>query len=174
MWLCLATVVFNKHQSIPYLHYIKLFFIVKEIILYIVYYIIYLTKLQRQFGQLVLDNVTNQFWTGQCSQNVDVNGPHHRYFELIVSSSFNKPMAVERGRSHELVGSMMGAVYVHVLRTLGPVLAVSTDKLTVSGVVVLRRSLASTWRTSIVPARVVPTSRQAIWTAVASVRSIGP
>ena len=27
-------------------------------------------------------------------------------------------MAVERGRSHELVGSMVGAVYVHVLRTL--------------------------------------------------------
>ena len=54
----------------------------------------------------------------QCSQNVDVNGPHHRCFELIVSSSFNQPMAVERGRSHELVRSMMGAVYVHVLRTL--------------------------------------------------------
>ena len=54
----------------------------------------------------------------QCSQNVDVNGPHHRCFELIVSSSFNQPMAVERGRSHELVGSMVGAVYVHVLRTL--------------------------------------------------------
>ena len=54
----------------------------------------------------------------QCSQNVDVNGPHHRYSELIVSSSFNQPMAVERGRSHELVGSMVGAVYVHVLRTL--------------------------------------------------------
>ena len=56
----------------------------------------------------------------QCSQNVDVNGPHHRCFELILSSSFNQPMAVERGRSHELVGSMMGAVYVHVLRTLMP------------------------------------------------------
>ena len=54
----------------------------------------------------------------QCSQNVDVNGPHHRCFELIVSSSFNQPMAVERGRSHELVGSIVGAVYVHVLRTL--------------------------------------------------------
>ena len=54
----------------------------------------------------------------QCSQNVDVNGPHHRCFELIVSSSFNQPMAVERGRSHELVGSMVGDVYVHVLRTL--------------------------------------------------------
>ena len=54
----------------------------------------------------------------QCSQNVDVNGPHHRCFELIVSSSFNQPMAVERGRSYELVGSMVGAVYVHVLRTL--------------------------------------------------------
>ena len=53
----------------------------------------------------------------QCLQNVDVNGPHHRCFELIVSSSFNQPMAVERGRSHELVGSMVGAVYIHVLRT---------------------------------------------------------
>ena len=54
----------------------------------------------------------------QCSQNVDVNGSDHRCFELIVSSSFNQPMAVERGRSHELVGSMVGAVYIHVLRTL--------------------------------------------------------
>ena len=54
----------------------------------------------------------------QCSQNVDVNGPHHRCFELIVSSSFNQPMSVERERSHELVGSTVGAVYVHVLRTL--------------------------------------------------------
>ena len=54
----------------------------------------------------------------QCSQNVDVKGPHHRCFELIVPSSFNQPMAVERGRSHELVGSMVGAVYVHVLRIL--------------------------------------------------------
>ena len=35
-----------------------------------------------------------------------------------MSSSFNQPMAVERGRSHELVGSMVGAIYVHVLRTL--------------------------------------------------------
>ena len=54
----------------------------------------------------------------QCSQNVDVNGPHRRCFELIVSSLFNQPMAVERGRSHVLVGSMVGAVYVHILRTL--------------------------------------------------------
>ena len=38
------------------------------------------------------------------SQNVGAGGPHHRYLELIVSSSFNQPMAVERGRSHELVG----------------------------------------------------------------------
>ena len=29
-------------------------------------------------------------------------------------------MAEERRRSHELVGSMVGAVYVHVLRTLIP------------------------------------------------------
>ena len=54
----------------------------------------------------------------QCSQNVDVNVPHHRCFELIVSSSFNQPMAVEPGRSHELVESMVGAVYVLVLRAL--------------------------------------------------------
>ena len=58
-------------------------------------------------------------WTGlQCSQNVGVNGPHHRCFELIVSSSFNQSMAVERGRSHALVGSMVGAIYVHFLQTL--------------------------------------------------------
>ena len=54
----------------------------------------------------------------QCSQNVDVNGSHHRRFERIVSSSFNQLMAVERAISHELVGSMVGAIYVHVLRTL--------------------------------------------------------
>ena len=46
--------------------------------------------------------------------------PHHRCFELIVSSSFNQSMAVERGRSHEQVGSMVGSVHVHVLRTLAP------------------------------------------------------
>ena len=54
----------------------------------------------------------------QCTQNVDENGPHHRCFQLIVSFSFNQAIAVERGRSHELVGFMVGAVYVHVLRTL--------------------------------------------------------
>ena len=72
----------------------------------------------------------------QSSQNVDVNGPHHRCFELIVSSSFNQPMAVERGRSHELVRSMVGAVYVHFLRTLGDAtsrltIAVAGDELTI-------------------------------------------
>ena len=36
-------------------------------------------------------------------------------------------MAVGRGRSHELVGSMMGAVYVHVLRTLARIDAVKAD-----------------------------------------------
>ena len=35
--------------------------------------------------------------SGQCLQNVDVNGPHHRCSELIVSSLFNQPMAVVRG-----------------------------------------------------------------------------
>ena len=69
------------------------------------------------FSSILLSS--KDFWNWmQCSQNVDVNGPHHRCLELNVSSSFNKPMAVERGRSHELVGSMVGAVYVHVLRTL--------------------------------------------------------
>ena len=31
---------------------------------------------------------------GQWSQNVGAGGPHHRCIELIVSSSFNQPMAV--------------------------------------------------------------------------------
>ena len=68
-------------------------------------------------GLKMPDNFSERPCT-QCSQNVDVNGPHDRCFELIVSSSFNQPMAVERGRSHELVGYMVGADYVHVLRTL--------------------------------------------------------
>ena len=63
-------------------------------------------------------NARGNCGTWQCSQNVDVNGPHHRCFELIVSSSFNQPMTVERGRSHELVGSMVKGVYDYVLRTL--------------------------------------------------------
>ena len=73
-----------------------------------------------KFNRTVALAVGKPFLFGlvQCSQNVDVNGPHHRCFELIVSSSFNQPIAVERGRSHGLVGSMVGAVYVHVLRTL--------------------------------------------------------
>ena len=57
-------------------------------------------------------------YRGQCSRNVDVSSPYHRCFQLIMSPLFNQPMAVERGRSHELVGSMVGAVYVHVLWTL--------------------------------------------------------
>ena len=73
---------------------------------------------ENELGTLLAGNLPNWKKPVQCSQNVDVNGPHHRCFELIVSSSFNQPMAVERGRSHELVGSMVGAVYVHVLRTL--------------------------------------------------------
>ena len=56
--------------------------------------------------------------TRQWSQNVGAGGPHHRCLELIVSSSFNQPMAVERGRSHELVGSMVGAASSHVLGSL--------------------------------------------------------
>ena len=35
-----------------------------------------------------------------------------------MSSSLNQPMAVERGRSHELVGSMVGAASSHVLGSL--------------------------------------------------------
>ena len=35
-----------------------------------------------------------------------------------MSSSFNQPMAVERGRSHELVGTMVGAASSHVLGLL--------------------------------------------------------
>ena len=35
-----------------------------------------------------------------------------------MSSSFNQPMAVERGRSHELVGSMVGVASSHVLGLL--------------------------------------------------------
>ena len=60
-------------------------------------------------------HVYKNYLPRQCSQNVDVNSPHRRCFDLIVSSSFNQPMAVKRGRSHELVGSMVGAVYVDVL-----------------------------------------------------------
>ena len=80
----------------------------------------YFSSIKKHFkkpnGYVGVRDVSSSLY--QCSQNVDVNGPHHRCFELIVSSSFNQPMAVERGRSHELVGSMVGAVYVHVLRTL--------------------------------------------------------
>ena len=39
-----------------------------------------------------------------------------------MSSSLNQPMAVERGRSHELVGSMVGAASSHVLESLIQVL----------------------------------------------------
>ena len=54
----------------------------------------------------------------QCSQNVDVNGPHHGPYQLITSSSLHWHRLVEWGRHNELEASMVGAVYVHVLRTL--------------------------------------------------------
>ena len=44
----------------------------------------------------------------QWSQNVGAEGPQHRDLELIVSSSFNQHMAVERGRSHGWWGLWWG------------------------------------------------------------------
>ena len=35
-------------------------------------------------------------------------GPHHNYPELIAFLSFNQPIEMNRGRSHELVASMVG------------------------------------------------------------------
>ena len=55
---------------------------------------------------------------GQCSQNVDVNGPHHGRYQLMASSSLHCHRLVEWGRHNELEASMVRAVYVHVLRTL--------------------------------------------------------
>ena len=55
---------------------------------------------------------------GQCSQNVDVNGPHHGRYQLMASSSLHCHRLVEWGRHNELEASMAGAVYFHVLRTL--------------------------------------------------------
>ena len=57
--------------------------------------------------------------SAQCSQNVDVNGPHHGPYQLMASSSLYCHRLVEWGRQNELEASMVGAVYVHVLRTLG-------------------------------------------------------
>ena len=53
-----------------------------------------------------------------CSQNVDVNGPHHGPYQLMASSSLHCHRLVGWGRHNELEASMVGAVYVHVLRTL--------------------------------------------------------
>ena len=53
-----------------------------------------------------------------CSQNVDVNGPHHGPYQLMASSSLHCHRLVECGRHNELEAFMVGAVYVHVLRTL--------------------------------------------------------
>ena len=63
-------------------------------------------------------HVTCGTYLTQWSQNVGAGGPHHKCHELIVSSSLNQPMAVERGRSHELMGSMVGAASSHVLEPL--------------------------------------------------------
>ena len=54
----------------------------------------------------------------QCSQNVDVNGPHHGPYQYMASSSLHCHRLVEWGRHNELEASLVGAVYVHVLRTL--------------------------------------------------------
>ena len=54
----------------------------------------------------------------QCSQNVDVNGPHHGPYQLMASSSLHCHRLVEWGRHNELEASIVGSVYVHVLRTL--------------------------------------------------------
>ena len=54
----------------------------------------------------------------QCSQNVDVNGPHHGLYQLMASSSLHCHRLVGWGRHNELEASMVGAVYVHFLRTL--------------------------------------------------------
>ena len=43
---------------------------------------------------------------------------YRKHRELIVSSSFNQRMIVERERSHELVGSMVGVASSHVLGSL--------------------------------------------------------
>ena len=48
----------------------------------------------------------------QCSQNVDVNGPHHGPYQLMTSSSLHCHRLVECGRHNELEASMVGAVYV--------------------------------------------------------------
>ena len=56
--------------------------------------------------------------TAQCSQNVDVNGPHHGPYQLMASSSLHSHRLVEWGRHNELEASMVGAVYVRVLRIL--------------------------------------------------------
>ena len=58
--------------------------------------------------------------TVQWAQNVGAGDLHNRCFELLASSLFNQTMAVERGRSHELVASMMGAVSSLVLDSLVP------------------------------------------------------
>ena len=55
----------------------------------------------------------------QCSQNVDVNCPHYGPYQLMVSSSLHCHRLFEWGRHNELEASMVGNVYVHVLRTLG-------------------------------------------------------
>ena len=54
----------------------------------------------------------------QCSQNVDVNGSHHGPYQLMASPSLHCHRLVEWGRHNELEASMVGTIYVHVLRTL--------------------------------------------------------
>ena len=63
-------------------------------------------------------NVRVDVTLNQCSQNVNVNGPHHGPYQPMASSSLHCYRLVEWGRHNELEASMVGAVYVHVLRTL--------------------------------------------------------
>ena len=51
----------------------------------------------------------------QCSQNVDVNDPHHGPYQLMASFSLHCHRLVELGRHNELKASMVGAVYVRVM-----------------------------------------------------------
>ena len=44
----------------------------------------------------------------QCSQNVDVNGPHHGPYQLMASFSLHCHRLVEWGIHTELVASMVG------------------------------------------------------------------
>ena len=59
-----------------------------------------------------------EFVACQCSQNVDVNGPHHGPYQLMASSSLHCHRLVEWRRHNELEASMVGAASSHVLGSL--------------------------------------------------------